>query len=327
MATALKLSLSSDQIANLFSIAHDAKSVRDYRTANYCFALLLREALRNRADFVFQLETDNTQKVNVLDVTEENLRDELYHDLAVLRWGKEYICIPLPILSQVAIKFFLMCAARVPRLTHARAYSTSVPSRTRWFQIPHTLPTWVLEPMPGYVTESRSQLQYEWVYSRKIACHRHRIASRARGTTPLRRDGLKLVVSRKTAEYRQFRHKAGQIQTHNKRAKIYFVRESAIAQRGITFCNKDNGWKNQCWTAVAFVGYANNAWRLEQDFSLQAQEVFNAHANEQGVLTRLPRIEGFNGIYTIEETTVQRTGGYFDCVETKSTRIFVVLRD
>ncbi|MGL4219576.1 MAG: hypothetical protein ACRCSS_02940, partial [Shewanella sp.] len=68
-------------------------------------------------------------------------------------------------------------------------------------------------------------------------------------------------------------------------------------------------------------------WRLEQDFSLQAQEVFNAHANEQGVLTRLPRIEGFNGIYTIEETTVQRTGGYFDRVETQTKRIFVVLRD
>lgn len=111
----------TENINKLFDTAEKAKSIQDYEVANKIFAVLATAALDDNSGLHFEYEQANGGLVQAI----ANPDTYGYYDLpAVADANGNYLCIPLPLVSQSFMDDFIKKGAIYQeRREHSREYS------------------------------------------------------------------------------------------------------------------------------------------------------------------------------------------------------------
>lgn len=115
------MNIQTENINKLFDIAESAKSIQDYGLANKAFAVLATAALDDNSGLHFEYEQANDDLIQSL----ANPDADGYYDLpAVADVNGNYLCIPLPLVSQSFVNDFIKKGAIYQeRREHSREYS------------------------------------------------------------------------------------------------------------------------------------------------------------------------------------------------------------
>ena len=107
-------------VRNLFAIAEEAKKIRAYDIANKCFEILMSFAYLNKGEL--KLVYEKARDWNIVDALSDP-NGFGYHDLVAVAKGKEYLCIPLPLVTQACIDAMLIRGLRfVKKHDHNREF-------------------------------------------------------------------------------------------------------------------------------------------------------------------------------------------------------------
>lgn len=115
------MNIQTENINKLFDTAEKAKSIQDYEVANRIFAVLATVALAENSGLHFEYEQANGGLIQSL----ANPDTDGYYDLpAVADANGNYLCIPLPLVSQSFMDDFIKKGAIYQeRQEHNREYS------------------------------------------------------------------------------------------------------------------------------------------------------------------------------------------------------------
>lgn len=95
----------------MFYLINKAKKQRQRPLANIAFAILLKKALQPRSGLFFMWECSS----------HSSNYDDIKKDLLVISDGKNYACLPAPILKE-PFKFRALCKKEYPKLIHNRKF-------------------------------------------------------------------------------------------------------------------------------------------------------------------------------------------------------------
>lgn len=107
------------QMEKLFTLANEAKDVREYALANTIFAFLISESTQLEGSWMtfedpFRLQWETADE-------EGRTPSEVYYDLVGLEFGEHYLCLPAPLLKRDVAISVLKRAEIVERDRHERS--------------------------------------------------------------------------------------------------------------------------------------------------------------------------------------------------------------